>query len=54
MSERVVVRAERGLERRVATIEIAAALHRAVEGLGDDARADPGQPAAVELRLAQT
>ena len=42
-----------GLERRVADDRVAAALDRAVEGLGDDPRADAGQAAAVELGLAQ-
>ena len=43
------VRAEAGLR----TMECDAALHRPVEGLHDQARADAGQPAVVELGLAQ-
>ena len=44
---------KRGLKAGSRRIDDAAALDRAVERLGDDARADAGQLAAVELRLAQ-
>ena len=44
---------ERRMPGRVADDRDLASLDRAVEGLGDDARADPLQLAAVELGLAQ-
>ena len=44
---------EERLPVRVAHDREGAALHRPVEGLGDDAAADAGEPATVELGLAQ-
>ena len=52
-AERVAVRAKRWAPGRVAHDRRVAALHGAMKRLGDDARTDAGQLAAVELRLAE-